>query len=567
MTLCRWEQQIVDEVSSENLRQVTASIAQWVRLSGSAAEREALLYVQRLLDEYGLETQLIIHDAYISLPGEAVVEMESGDRLPCITHSFAAPAGPRGRTGDLVEWGHEASDVAGKIALIEGLTMPALVMRVEAAGAIAQIYVHGNLTHEMIVSPVWGNPDHSARARLPRTPIVSVDEETGVKLRAALAGGRTVLRIRADVDTRWRQTPILLASLKASGTDDFVLLSGHIDSWHLGAMDNGSANATMVEVGRILAGHSERLRRGLRLAFWSGHSHGRYSGSAWFADNYWLDLRKHCVAHVNVDSLGGMGATVLSEGIAMASTHDIGAGAIGDITGATFHGSRVGRAGDQSFVGLGVPSLWMSLSEQPPSSDPTAAGFAQLVGESRSGGLGWWWHTTEDTIDKIDPQLLLHDARIYTLAVGRLLVEQLLPLDAAAEAGELLGLLRRLPPTSIDLSEVIELARSLVRKAEELESWKRDKGEQATASEISEFNKAVTGILREIVPINYTMAGPFGHDPALTVPPLPSLQALEELATLDPESDDARFLQVELTRQRNRVLEALDRGLQAARFP
>ena len=48
------------------------------------------------------------------------------------------------------------------------------------------------------------------------------------------------------------------------------MLSGHVDSWHYGAMDNASADATMLEVGRIFSEHAGELRRGLRLAFWSG---------------------------------------------------------------------------------------------------------------------------------------------------------------------------------------------------------------------------------------------------------------------------------------------------------
>ena len=50
------------------------------------------------------------------------------------------------------------------------------------------------------------------------------------------------------------------------------MFSGHIDSWHYGAMDNGSANATMLETLRALLPHRNEFRRSLRLAFWSGHS-------------------------------------------------------------------------------------------------------------------------------------------------------------------------------------------------------------------------------------------------------------------------------------------------------
>ncbi|MEZ4715068.1 MAG: M28 family peptidase [Caldilineaceae bacterium] len=107
----------------------------------------------------------------------------------------------------------------------------------------------------------------------------------------------------------WQTTPILVGELDGRHSDEFVLFSGHLDSWEVGAMDNGSANATMLEVGRLLAMHRDGLYRGLRLVFWSGHSHGRYSGSTWYVDNHWEELYDRCVAHVNVDSTGARGAT------------------------------------------------------------------------------------------------------------------------------------------------------------------------------------------------------------------------------------------------------------------
>jgi hypothetical protein len=126
----------------------------------------------------------------------------------------------------------------------------------------------------MIVSPVWGSPTPDTIGRLPNVPIVSVDAASGDRLKGLLEAGPGRARVRTEVDTRWRPIPTLLADLDVDGRD-YVLFSGHVDSWHYGAMDNGTANATMVEVARILAQHRGELRRGLRLAFWSGHSHAR----------------------------------------------------------------------------------------------------------------------------------------------------------------------------------------------------------------------------------------------------------------------------------------------------
>lgn len=566
-----WRRGIADEVSSDRLIEVTSRISEEVRLSGSEEELRSAHYIEGLLREAGLETELLFHDAYISLPGPA--ELVVGrDRFPCITHSFSAPSGPDGIGGDLVDIrdpagaAHDA--VRGKVALVDGLAMAGFVRAVEAGGALAQIYINGDLTHEMIVSSVWGSPGAAERGKYPKSAVVSVTNEVGAKLRERLKAGPVEVRVLCEVDTAWRKTPLLIGDLDPlSGDGDFVLLSGHLDSWHLGAMDNAGANSTMIEVARILAGHRRHLRRGLRLAFWSGHSHGRYSGSAWYADSHWRELREHCVAHVNVDSIGGKGATVLSEGIAMASTRALGAAAVDQVAHAAFEGTRVGRAGDQSFVALGIPSLWMSLSEQPPSDHPTARAFSTGVGSPRSGGLGWWWHTIEDTVDKLDPELLLRDARIYTVAVGRLVGEALLPLSVVDEADELVkGLidLGEVANGRFDLSTTIATAREARDVARGLDGWRAKQRPDVDPGEATLFNRGINELLRGLVGAQYSEHGPYAQDPAAGVQPIPLLHPLQALVDLEPESDEAHLMTVDLIRNRNRLEDLVRRATTAA---
>src|SRR5207249_1837495 len=85
-----------------------------------------------------------------------------------------------------------------------------------------------------------------------------------------------------------------------------------------------------------------------------------------------------------------------------------------------------------SLVGVGVPSLLMTVSEQP--AVDGATGAAAVIG-GRSGGLGWWWHTPDDTLDKLDPALLARDARLYAATLFRLCAEPILPFNYAAAAG------------------------------------------------------------------------------------------------------------------------------------
>src|SRR5262249_19993084 len=164
----------------------------------------------------------------------------------------------------------------------------------------------------------------------------------------------------------WRITPLLTAEIRGTDeSDNFVLLSGHHCSWYFGAMDNGTADATILEVARILARNRAELRRGVRIAFWPGHTHGRYSGSTWYFDHFWEDLHDHCVLHVNADSTGARGATIY-RALAMPETRSFALDVIRDAIGVEAEPERQSRAGDQSFWGCGVPSIFMDLSQVPP---------------------------------------------------------------------------------------------------------------------------------------------------------------------------------------------------------
>ena len=572
MKLSREEQAPVEQVSAERLWDYTASIARKVRLSGSPDERDAFRYIARQLTRWGYEIEEHRPECWTSWPGAALLEL-LGDRpesIPCITHAMAASTLPEGVVLDLVNAGPadvaalERQPVSGRAAVCEGLAMPAKVYRVEAAGAAAQIHVCDEFVHEMISSIVWGSPTPENARLLPRTPIVSVNKQGGAKLHEAMLRGRVRVRIRAQVDTRWRPLPILIAHLHAPQRNgDFLLFSGHVDSWHYGAMDNGSANATQLEVARIMAGRRNRLRRDLRLAFCSGRSHARYAGSAWYADQYWQDLHDHCILHLNVDSIGAKGATLLSEAIVMAEARDFASAIVEKIAGQRLSGARPQRAGDQSFWGHGVPSLFMTLSEQPPDESETAKGFAKLMGgTAKSGGLGWWWHTTEDTLDKLDPALMLRDAQVYLLVAQRLLEDEVLPLDyraTAKEAREIMTQYQKEAKGRFDLAPALSKLGELVRGLNALH--RRIGAGRLTPAAAHRVNRCLMALGRELIPINYTRSGSFEYDTTLAVPPYPGLGPMRRLGTMPLKSDEARQLCVGLVRQRNKMCYHLGRAV------
>jgi len=96
--------------------------------------------------------------------------------------------------------------------------------------------------------------------------------------------------VSTSLDTGWRRIPVLVAEIPGNRVpDEFVLLHGHLDSWHVGVGDNATGDATMLELARVFWQHRDDLTRTVRIAWWSGHSHGRYAGSTWYADTFGIE--------------------------------------------------------------------------------------------------------------------------------------------------------------------------------------------------------------------------------------------------------------------------------------
>ena len=550
----RWR--VADMLRGQDLMGFVGQVAKGVRMSGSPEESEAFDFIESYLAGLGFETKRHSAESLIGFPEESHLEIlgpQPAD-LRCNGYSLTPSTPEVGVVGELVSAGHgtkedfQRRDVSGKVVLTDGLATAEKAMLVDRTGALAQIHVNEEHIHEMCISPVWGTPTPATVELLPRTPAIAVSRHEGEMLKDLLARGKVVVRVLTKTYRAWRPIPTLTADLPGTADDKFVLFSGHVDSWHYGAMDNAAANAAQLGIARLLSEHGDSLYRGIRLAFWSGHSHGRYSGSAWYADHCWQDLFDNCAAHVNVDSLGARGAVDLSETPTMAETYGFAGQIIAEASGQKLKYFRMGRSSDQSFWGIGVPSMFDVLSVHP--SDGSSDEHRGRLGP---WSLGWWWHTPEDTIDKLDAELLQRDARIYAATIWDLCVAPRLPFDYSAAAREMqaaIGVYGRLAPVSIELGALAELA-------------------GATAESIARFNsvvpklspEAVNATLHELghllIPVNYTEAGPFDQDLAIASEPVPGLASARQFGELHTQTS-VHVAATKLTRQRNRVGAALN---------
>ena len=189
------------------------------------------------------------------------------------------------------------------------------MLEFEQKGALGVIAVNpGADAHWGICTSIWGTPDLDDLPRKPGIPVVAVNNPDGKELIALAENGGT----RHDRAPRWRKagTPqkVPVVEIKGAGEPEkFVLVHGHYDSWDVGVGDNATGDATLLELARVLWKNRKKLKRSVRIAWWPGHSTGRYAGSTWFADAFAIDLDENCVAQVNCDSPGCRWATMFKD--------------------------------------------------------------------------------------------------------------------------------------------------------------------------------------------------------------------------------------------------------------
>lgn len=538
-----------------------------VRESGSEDEHVAGSYIASELARLGVDHVVYEPELYLSLPRESWVVV--GDaRLEAKPPSFAVPTGPDGlearlvyvpsvkATGqrDLFATGPGTSlpDLEGAIVLTDGYAMPAVVSRFEAAGAVGQIYINpGQNIHWGICTSIWGSPTTRDLQRKPRTPIIAINKSDGERLRSMAEQGDASVRIHVALEEGWY--PCKLPVVRIPGkTDDFMLVHGHYDSWDVGIGDNAVGDATLLELARIFNGGPE-LERSLWIAWWPGHSTGRYAGSTWFADTFALDLRKRCVGAVNIDSPGCWHATEYDDVMWMAEAGPLCESAISDATGKQAHRLRPLRAGDYSFNQIGLTSFYMLLSNIP------AEERAEL-GFYPTGGCGGniAWHTEDDVMGVADRDNLERDLAVYVTSIARVLDAPVLPYDFRATAAELEEALLGYDQAAeglIDLEPARDELEGLATALAYLYDWLG--ANEPSAAEAGEISGLFIELSRLLVPIGYAETGQFEHDPALPRAPIPRLARVAELTVIrDDDPDLLPFLQTEIRRSVTHVANA-----------
>lgn len=557
------------KVDQDSLEQHLEWFSRVRRDTGGSGEREAAAYIRSELEK--LELHVLMHefDAWLSFPRQAELAVAGTDEsFECLTHAFTTSTGPEGVTAEVVPFTASEADpgyTKGKIALVDGICTPITVLRLSRAGAAGIVFSNpGEVIHNMTATTIWGTPAADQLDRQPQLPAVSVRHSAGSRIRELASAGGLQLTLNTTVETGWY--PSLLPEVRIPGNgpeaNDFILVGAHYCSWEYGITDNATGVACLLELARLLQAEQPRLRRGIRIAWWPGHSHGRYAGSGWYADRFFQEIAEHCVAYHNIDSPGVRGATQYVARHTTAEVEQFCLGLIEAATGQQAPVNRPSRAADQSFLANGVPafSTYPFLPEGHEDRRPWTGGAANA----------WWWHTSEDTLDKADADILALDTGISAAGILHLATAAVLPLDSLRAAREIRDFAERLAAAAEPLLD----ARAFAAAAAEYEDAAGEldvlvRGKQAAAIAV---NRLQMRLSRHVLPLVYSRGGRYVNDPAELSPIMrnsrntqfPGLADGLHLAELQGQPKSG-FVLAGLIRQLNRATDQLRSATKLAR--
>jgi hypothetical protein len=542
------------------------------KVSGSAEEKLACDHIVEKLRSYGYDPVVHKFDSYISYPIDTRLTLHTPDGdadLPAVGVAFGLSTPKNGARAELVHVGFgEAKDytdkeVAGKIVVVDRLPSPDTALEAAAAGALGMICISaGQQRHKMIITPVWGTPEFDQIELIPRVHVCSVAKPDGAKIHEALKIGPVEVTMHCDVFEGLREVRLPMAEIKGV-EDHFSLVGAHYCSWFDGSTDNVTGDACVLELARVLKAYEGKLRYGLKFCWWPGHSHGRYSGSTWFADTFYHDLNENGIVYFNIDSPGVKGATVYVPRHQMAEVSAYNERITTEVTGwgtlktsnaqlslgkradKYVSSTRPARAADQSFWGVGLSSMSVySMLE------PDAADRDHNVGGS---GGAWWWHSEHETVDKFDPEILSQDTRLYATILLGLSTADVLPFQLDDIAQDFLDSLREYDEAAGDVLPFADLRAEAQAFQDDCKALnKRLEGE--TDNDVTaRANKLFLQVARVLNPVLYQVCSPFEHDPAIGSRALPSLTAALRLPSVKDDLQGHVFVKTGLIRRMNQV--------------
>jgi Peptidase family M28 len=570
------ESSILAALSVDNVRAHVEHICRDIpsRLAGSENQRRMAEYSARSLRDVGVPAQVHHLPGLVSFPDKAAFKVQAPVELTIeantLGHSTVTPL--EGVSGELLDVytgafeEYQGKDPVGKITMSELSYSPARHEKQRIAGLLGAagcvMMNWGGPDNTAVpwgsVKPVWGIPTpDNYRAEMPTLPCIGIARTEGLRLREMARRGPVRVWFRTRVENGWKPIQITVGEIPSAIEDDCVVLGGHQDSWFgQAATDNAAGNACVMELARVFNRHRAELRRGLVLGFWAGHETGTMIGSSWFVDRNWDRLREHMVAYLQIDQPACVGTTRWgsASNVELRRFHQRIERRL--LPGREHVWKRATKIGDASFFGLGVPMMH----------GEGAFTDAELKA-SALANLGWWHHSLECNIDKVDFVWIGDHLRLYGAYLWELLTARVLPFEYTSVAEQFIARLTELAPAgkAIGLDGALARAEQFKAAAARFDAaadrWRARYEAQGVRDDepAARLNRSMKRLGRMLIPLESTAVGTYGHDPYGLTSQTTMIPCLYDVPRLDalPEGEERWMLETKLVRQRNRIADAL----------
>ncbi|WP_428912114.1 M28 family peptidase [Niallia sp. Krafla_26] len=395
-----FDNRIVKRIKVDNIYNHIVKLSENPRVAGTPGEDAAVEYIKSQFESYGYDTEVQPFEIY-SYTAPSLIELKvDGMNFEQAPLDFSY--GVNGEvTADLVDAGLGATsdfaekDVEGKIALIErgGFSFAEKILNASKAGA-AGVIIYNNT--DGVLNGTLGEPNDKY------VPAVAITQEQGTELKERLENGETVtatLKIEgAETDKAISHNVVATKEATHKSTNQLILVGAHHDSVDgaPGANDDASGTATVLELARVFA--NAPTDTDIRFVTFGAEENGLL-GSYEFVERMTQEDYDRTVGMFQMDMVGSKDA-----GDLIMYTTDGDKNTVTDLGAAA--GARLSKTGEATAYGMQGRSDHVPFSEI---GLPSAL-FIHAPVEP-------WYHSPEDTIDKISKEKLKEVSNIVGAAV------------------------------------------------------------------------------------------------------------------------------------------------------
>ncbi|VEF46378.1 aminopeptidase [Bacillus freudenreichii] len=391
-----FDNKIIKKISADNMYNHIAHLSAEPRVAGTEAEWNAVKYIEAEFSSYGYETE-IQPFTFENYYAPKVSVSADGQTLSSSGFTYT----PNGNvTANLVHVGlgapsdFEGKDVTGKIALIQrgDFSFAEKVLNAAEAGASAVI-IYNNAPGG--INGTLGEPSDDY------VPAAAISQADGQRLAAALAGGQTVSATvsitggQVVEETSHNVIAVKKPTQKNRATDQIIVVGAHHDSvpGAPGANDDASGVSATLELARVMANMPTDTE--IRFVTFGAEELGLI-GSYEYVDSLSQGEIDRIVGMWQMDMVGSRdaGELVMFTVDGQKNTVTDLSAAAGVRTGTPLTYGQESRSDHVPFHYAGIPAALFIHNPVEP-----------------------WYHTPEDSLDKISKEKLQETAEIVGAAV------------------------------------------------------------------------------------------------------------------------------------------------------